>query len=176
MRTKPKTSAWIALTLAAGLACDQDPVDLRESEVPELIPCNGPYDLQCPEGLVCVDDGGDDCDFEDGLDCAGHCQPSEPVRCGGIAGFACPDGQPCIDDPGDDCDPENGGADCFGVCLPTPVTHCGGGLGLGCPNGQVCIDDPNDDCDPAADHVDCIGVCDEMEVLGAAPEGERRAD
>ncbi|MCY1059572.1 hypothetical protein [Nannocystis sp. SCPEA4] len=173
MRTVHSTLAWIALTLAAALACDQDPVDLRKSELPEFIPCQGPYDLQCPEGLVCVDDGSDDCDFEDGDECPGHCQPSDPVACGGIAGFACPGGQLCLDDPGDDCDPTNGGADCMGICQPPPLVHCGGGLGFGCPNGQICVDDPYDDCDPAHDDVGCIGVCEPMPVLGGPTPGER---
>ncbi|WAS90738.1 hypothetical protein [Nannocystis punicea] len=171
MRTKHKTPAWIALTLAFGLACDHDLLDSRKGDAPELIPCAGPVDLLCPEGLVCVDDGADDCDPAQGaLDCAGHCLPIDPVACGGLAGFDCPGGQACVDDPSDSCDPDDGGADCLGLCLPSPIAHCGGLTGLECPEGLLCVDDPNDDCDPSNGGADCIGVCEEL----TEPEDEQR--
>jgi hypothetical protein len=175
MTTLHHYSSTIVFMLAALLGCDHDPVTMRQEDIHEPIVCAGLLGLKCPEGLVCVDAGADDCDPENGgADCPGVCQPQDPVGCGGIAGFDCPEGQPCIDDGADDCDPDEGGADCPGICWPPPVSHCGGLVGIECPMGQVCVDDPTDDCDPADGGADCIGICEPL-VLEATPvEPQRR--
>jgi hypothetical protein len=43
--------------------------------------CGGIAGIACPEGSSCVDDPNDSCDPErGGADCAGQCQPGEPVN------------------------------------------------------------------------------------------------
>jgi hypothetical protein len=174
MRTRHTYIVWIALTLAAVLACDHGSLEQGESDMLDPITCGGLLGLKCPEGLICVDDGGDDCDPDhDDAQCFGFCQPEKPIYCGGIAGFQCPKGQPCFDDPTDDCDPEDGGADCIGICHPPPIAHCGGVIGLPCPKEQLCVDDPYDDCDPARGDLDCIGICEDQLILAAPAGGPR---
>jgi hypothetical protein len=156
--------AVAALTLVGTLtACDRLGTTSERMATEDPIACGGFAGLECPDGLVCTDDPGDDCDPQNGgADCGGICEPAPPAFCGGFAGIACPEGQVCVDDPGDDCDPKNGGADCGGICEPAPeVTPCGGFANISCPKGQVCVDDPGDDCDPKNGGADCGGICED---------------
>jgi len=76
--------------------------------------CAGLLGIQCPDGLLCVNDPTN-CGIA--ADCLGICVNASQT-CGGFVGKACPDNLTCIDDPSDDCDPNNGGADCGGICVP----------------------------------------------------------
>ena len=131
--------------------------------VPTQTFCGGIAGIQCPSGLICVDDPNDSCDPNyGGADCGGICVPQDvPQSCGSRGLPPCPDGQSCIDlDPTDSCSPL---ADCPGVCAPTPPpSGCGGWHGIPCPSGQVCVDDPSN-CGLAAD---CLGMC----IPAPAPE------
>lgn len=115
-----KSLSVAALALVGNLtACDRLGTTSERMASEDPIACGGFAGLECPDGLVCVDDPDDDCDPKHGgADCGGICEPAQPAFCGGFAGIACPEGQVCADDPNDDCDPENGGADCGGICEP----------------------------------------------------------
>lgn len=57
-------------TEGCGLACDETGICVGE----EVARCGGYEGKQCPEGLGCFDDPGDDCDPENGgFDCSGLC-------------------------------------------------------------------------------------------------------
>lgn len=57
-------------TAGCGLACDEPGICVGE-DVPR---CGGYEGKQCPDGLGCFDDPGDDCDPENGgFDCSGLC-------------------------------------------------------------------------------------------------------
>ncbi len=55
---------FACLTLGLGLvgACDPEPTDPRDV-VEGPVVCGGFGGLECPEGLLCVDDPNDDADF-----------------------------------------------------------------------------------------------------------------
>jgi len=167
--------ACISLGLGLVAACDrEDMTTPREGEDPDPISCGGLAGIECPGGLVCIDDPGDDCHPKYGADCGGICVEPEASSCGGLGGLECPAGQACVDDPNDDCDPDNGGADCGGVCAPAPGS-CGGFGGLECAEGEVCVDDPSDDCDPDEGSADCIGVCEPAPLKFKPPKDPKPA-
>ena len=90
-------------------------------------PCGGPSQLTCREGLICVDNPGDNCDpTRDGLKCPGTCKVNivkedEIDRpCGGTTGYNCSGGMICVDDPSDNCDPSKDGVKCKGICVRSP--------------------------------------------------------
>jgi hypothetical protein len=105
---------------------------------PQPQACGGIAGIQCPSGMICVDNPTDSCDpTKGGADCPGECVVKQ--FCGGIAAIQCPGGWNCIDDPTDSCDPNNGGADCGGICVPAPpppqcttAADCTGPLPLAC--------------------------------------------
>src|SRR5687768_2128075 len=81
----------------------------------------GPSQLTCREGLICVDNPGDNCNpTQDGFKCPGTCKVNivkedEINRpCGGTTGYNCSGGMICVDDPSDNCNPTKDGAKCKG--------------------------------------------------------------
>jgi hypothetical protein len=160
--------ACISLGLGLVAACDHEQTTPRKGEDP--IACGGFAGIECPGGLLCIDDPSDDCDPKNGgADCGGICVEPGGSFCGGFGGIECPEGQVCVDDPGDDCDPDNGGADCGGICESGPIS-CGGFGGFPCPDGLECVDDPSDDCDPNNGGADCIGICEPAPIKIKPPK------
>lgn len=93
-------------------------------------PCGGPSQLTCREGLICVDNPGDDCNpRQDGLKCPGTCKVNITKEdeidrpCGGTTGYNCRGGMICVDDPSDDCNPTQDGAKCKGICVRSPQSQ-----------------------------------------------------
>jgi len=87
-------------------------------------PCGGPMGLTCREGLICVDNPGDNCDpRREGSKCPGTCKVNlvkeDDIQrpCGGTTGYNCPGGMVCVDDPSDDCNPTQDGSKCKGICV-----------------------------------------------------------
>lgn len=74
-------------------AAHQSGVDVaHEGECNQPSACGGFAGVACPEGSVCVDDAGDDCDpASGGRDCTGLCLPSVNDDChvGGCSGQLC---------------------------------------------------------------------------------------
>jgi hypothetical protein len=151
--------------------------------------CGGIAGIPCPDGFVCVDDPGDDCDpAAGGADCSGICVPIGENPCATIlclegticcpqcGGICIPPDVLCSEDlcvsercnqavcgPGEYCCNES-----CSICAPLgggctdqvcEPGMCGGIAAIPCPDGFICIDDPRDDCDPAAGGADCPGIC-----------------
>jgi hypothetical protein len=119
--------------------------------------CGGIAGIPCPDGFICVDDPGDNCDPQQGgADCGGICvrKPKNPRFCGGIAGIPCPRGFTCVDDPSDDCDPQTGVVDCGGICIRKVKDPC---ATVRCRKGTHCCRECGRACIP--DTVSCKEAC-----------------
>ena len=82
-----RTMKWMALVgmVCGAVACggtqpESDPMGTQAQGVGEA--CGGFAGLQCPRGLVCVDDPSDGCDPNNGgRDCIGICQEDTAPSC-----------------------------------------------------------------------------------------------
>lgn len=82
----------------------------------KLPPCAGHHDIECPDGLTCVDIPADGCDLNSvDAGCAGLCVPPgttlSPIdgACGGSTGLTCVPGSECLS-------PELECEGCSGIC------------------------------------------------------------
>lgn len=87
---------WSAIVVGAALmgwGCGPDRSEAAQSQTQDAQPtfCGGVGGIQCPSGMMCVDDPSDDCDPNRGdADCGGICvSPSQTAEtaCGGEPGY-----------------------------------------------------------------------------------------
>jgi hypothetical protein len=113
----------------AAVVCDPEPGGL----------CGGIAGIPCPDGFVCVDDPGDECDpSAGGFDCPGICIPIGGNPCAAIL---------CLE--GTTCCPE-----CGGMCIP-PDVACSEDLCVSepcnqavCGPGEFCCNESCSICAP----------------------------
>lgn len=131
--------------------------------------CGGFANIQCPDGLECVDDPDDDCDNANGgADCGGICvepQGCQPVLCeiacsngfkvgpDGCEFCACADPIGPVDSCVDSCDGQSNSGSCYcdavcegyGDCCDDYADQCVAEPGR-VPASGVCIKNSNDKC------------------------------
>ena len=122
--------------------------------------CGGSAGLQCPSGLVCVDDPRDDCAPPTGADCGGICVPPSfvptrtPTTKKPTTAKPTPTNSPVTSFPAKCCDPlkepgKFGNPFCFegAGCCPSGKWTCsiGDGRSFSC-DGKIVINPPLNRC------------------------------